>query len=164
VNLSEVPQSMPVPIDTPLIRLGESFHSELRFTREQIEQFARLSGDTNPLHFDRLAAERANFGEVIASGQQTASHMMGLVASHFSRRSDGIPREMLCLNFNFAFKAPVFAEQLISIHWRVSNIESSHRRGGFIGHVDGHASVAGKPCVIGRGTVLVTRAAVAVMA
>ncbi len=164
MNLSEVQQSMPDPIDTPLIRLGESFHSELRFTREQIEQFARLSGDTNPLHFDRLAAERANFGEVIASGQQTASHMMGLVASHFSRRSDGIPREMLCLNFNFAFKSPVFAEQLISIHWCVSKIESSHRRGGFIGHVDGHASVAGKACVIGRGTVLVTRAAVAVMA
>jgi acyl dehydratase len=164
MNLSDLPQSMPDPIDTPLIRLGESFHSELRFTRDQIEQFARLSGDTNPLHFDRLAAERANFGEVIASGQQTASHMMGLVASHFSRRSDGIPREMLCLNFNFAFKAPVFAEQLISIHWRVSKIESSHRRGGFIGHVDGHASVAGKACVIGRGTVLVTRAAVAVMA
>jgi acyl dehydratase len=152
------------PIDTPLIRLGENFHSELRYTRDQIEQFARLSGDSNPLHYDRLAAERANFGEVIASGQQTASHMMGLVASHFSRRSDGIPREMLCLNFNFAFKAPVFAEQVISIHWRVSNLESSRHRGGFIGHVDGRASVAGKACVIGRGTVLVTRAAAAVMA
>jgi acyl dehydratase len=156
--------SMPESIDTPLIRVGESFHSELRYSREQIEQFARLSGDANPLHFDRQAAERANFGEIIASGQQTASHMMGLVASHLSRRSDGVPREMLCLNFNFAFKAPVFAEQLISIHWRVSVVESCQRRGGFIGHVDGRASVAGTACVIGRGTVLVTRAAAAVMA
>jgi acyl dehydratase len=155
---------MPELIDTPLIRVGESFQSELRYTREQIEQFARLSGDNNPLHFDRLAAERAHFGEVIASGQHTASHMMGLVASYFSRQGDGVPREMLCLNFNFAFKAPIFAEQWISLHWRVSSVESNLRRGGFIGHVDGRASVAGKACVIGRGTVLVTRAAAAALA
>ena len=155
---------MPDPVDTPLIRVGESFRSELRFSREQIEQFARLSGDTNPLHFDRLAAERAHFGEIIASGQHTASHMMGLVASYFSRRDDGVPREMLCLNFNFSFKGPGFAEQAISLSWRVSTIESSRRRGGFIGHVDGRASVAGKVCVVGRGTVLVTRAAVLAMA
>lgn len=154
----------PATLDTPLIHVGESFRCVLRYTREQIEQFARLSGDTNPLHSDRLAAERASFGEIIASGQQTASHMMGLVASHFSRRDDGVPREMLCLNFNFAFKAPVFAEQDISVVWSVSSLESSASRGGFIGHVDGRASVAGKLCVVGRGTVLVTRAAVPAMA
>jgi len=155
---------MPDPIDTPLIRVGESFRRSLRYTREQIEQFARLSGDSNPLHHDRLVAERAHFGEIIASGQQTASHMMGLVATHLSRRDDGVPREMVCLNFNFAFKAPVFAEQDISLLWQVSSLEASERRGGFIGHVDGRASVAGRVCVVGRGTVLVTRAAVPAMA
>jgi acyl dehydratase len=151
-------------IDTPLIRVGETCQREVRFTRDDIEQFARLSGDANPLHFDRLAAERAHFGEVIASGQQTASHMMGLVASHFSRGGDGVPREMLCLNFNFSFKAPVFAEQAISLDWRVSSIENCLKRGGFIGHLDGRARVAGKVCVIGRGTVLVTRAAALALA
>jgi len=147
------------PNDTPLIREGEQFHVQVRFTREQITDFARLTGDANPLHHDRLAAERASFGEIIASGQQTTSQMMGLVASYFSRREDGVPREMLCLHFNFVFKLPVFAEQDVHIGWRVSEIERSTRRGGFIGHVDGTASVAGKPCVIGRGTVLVRRAA-----
>jgi acyl dehydratase len=143
--------------ETPLIRAGEVVSLRLRYSREQIIQFARLSGDTNPLHHDRQAAERASFGEIIASGQQTASQMMGLAASHFSRRDDGVPREMLCLNFNFAFKAPVFAEQEITLSWRVSEVERSTSRGGFIGHVDGDARVAGRPCVIGRGTVLVRR-------
>ena len=32
------------------------------------------------------------------------------------------------------------------------------KRGGFIGHVDGRASVAGRVCVVGRGTVLVKQA------
>lgn len=152
-------EPMNASTDTPLIRDGEEFQSQVRYTRGQIVQFAQLTGDTNPLHHDRQAAERASFGEIIASGQQTASQMMGLVASYFSRSDDGVPREMLCLNFNFAFKAPVFAEQDIRIQWRVSEVERSTKRGGFIGHVDGTASVGGRPCVIGRGTVLVRRAA-----
>ncbi len=146
-------------IETPLIRQGEEFHTQLRYTRGQIVQFAQLTGDTNPLHHDRQAAERASFGEIIASGQQTASHMMGLVATHFSRNDDGVPREMLCLNFNFAFQAPVFAEQDIRIDWRVSEVARSTKRGGLIGHIEGTASVGGRPCVVARGTVLVRRAA-----
>ena len=147
--------STPDAITTPLLRVGEEFERRHRFTREQIIEFARLSGDANPLHHDRRAAERASFGEIIASGQQTASQLMGLVATYFSRADDGIPREMLCLNFNFAFKLPVFAEQDITLQWRVSEISRATRRGGFIGHVDGRASVAGRVCVVGRGTVLV---------
>lgn len=151
--------AMHASTDTPLIRAGEEFQAQLRFTRGQIMQFAQLTGDTNPLHHDRQAAERASFGEIIASGQQTASQMMGLLASHFSRSDDGIPRELLVLNFNAAFKAPVFAEQDLRVHWTVSEVERSTRRGGFIAHVDGTASVAGRACVIGRATVLVRRAA-----
>ncbi len=144
---------------TPLIRAGEAFQIHVRYTREQIVQFARLTGDANPLHHDRQAAERASFGEIIASGQQTASQMMGAVASHFSRRADGVPRELLCLNFNFAFRAPIFAEQDILIAWRVSEVERNTKRGGYIGQLDGTASVAGRPCVVARGTVLVSRSA-----
>ena len=45
--------------DTSLIRLGDEFRSLVRYTREQITDFARLSGDANPVHHDRQAAERA---------------------------------------------------------------------------------------------------------
>lgn len=146
------------PSESPLVRVGEEVHAQIRYTREQITQFALLTGDLNPLHHDRQAAERASFGEIIASGQQTASQLMGLAASYFSRQDDGVPREMLALNYNFAFKAPVFAEQPIALAWSVGEIEPNLRRGGFIAHLNGSASVAGKACVIGRGTVLVRRA------
>lgn len=159
--LEAVPKAavMPEPEQTPLIRVGETIQAQVRYSREQISQFARLTGDLNPLHHDRQAAERASFGEIIASGQQTSSQMIGVVASHFSRRGDGVPREMLCLNFNFAFKVPIFAEQDVLIQWRVSEVLRNTRRGGFIGHLDGSASVAGRACVIARGTVLVSRRA-----
>lgn len=144
--------------DKAVIREGEEVRAQTRFTREQITQFAVLSGDTNPLHHDRQAAERASFGEIIASGQQTASQLMGLAASHFSRHDDGIAREMLALNFNFSFQAPVFADQVLTLAWRVGRLEPNARRGGYIAHLEGSASVAGRPCVIGRGTILVRRA------
>lgn len=157
--LEAVPKAaeMQEPQQTPLIRVGETIQSQVRYSREQIAQFARLTGDFNPLHHDRQAAERASFGEIIASGQQTSSQMIGIVASHFSRRGDGVPREVLCLNFNFAFKLPIFAEQDVLMQWRVSEVLRNTRRGGYIGHLEGHASVAGRACVVGRGTVLVMR-------
>jgi acyl dehydratase len=143
--------------NTPLIKAGETFEAQLRYTREQIIQFARLTGDANPLHHDRQAAERASFGEIIASGQQTASQMMGVVATHFSRRNDGVPREMLCLHFDFTFRAPIFAEQDIAIAWRVTEVELSAKRGGYMGRLEGTANVAGRPCVVSHGSILVTR-------
>ncbi|KQW46198.1 MULTISPECIES: MaoC family dehydratase [unclassified Roseateles] len=144
------------PTTTALIRVGDSCERVVRFTREDIATFARLTGDTNPLHHDVQAAQRARHGEIIASGQQTTAQMIGLVASHFSRSDDGLERELLCLNFNFAFKAPVFAEQELVLHWRVASVEWNNSLGGWLAHLDGRATVRNAhPCVVGRGTLLV---------
>lgn len=141
---------------TALVRVGETCERLIRFSREDIATFARLTGDTNPLHHDVQAAQRARHGEIIASGQQTTAQMMGLVASHFSRSDDGLQRELLCLNFNFAFKAPVFAEQDLVLTWRVASVEWNATLGGWLAHADGRAMVRhAHPCVIGRGTLLV---------
>ncbi|MFG6415895.1 MaoC family dehydratase [Roseateles sp. DC23W] len=144
---------------TSLVLVGETCERSVRFSREDIATFAQLTGDTNPLHHDVQAAQRARHGEIIASGQQTTAQMIGLVASHFSRSGDGQERELLCLNFNFAFKAPVFAEQELLLHWRVASVEWNHSLDGWLFHADGRATVRNAhPCVIGRGTLLVRKA------
>ena len=144
---------------TSLVRVGETCERSVRFSREDIATFAQLTGDTKPLHHDVQAAQRARHGENIASGQQTTAQMIGLVASHFSRGGDGQERELLCLNFNFAFKAPVFAEQELLLHWRVASVEWSSSLDGWLFHADGRATVRNAhPCVIGRGTLLVRSA------
>ncbi len=143
-------------VTTPLVHVGETCERLVRFSREDIATFARLTGDTNPLHHDVQAAQRARHGEIIASGQQTTALMIGLAASHFSRDDDGQQRELLCLNFNFAFKAPVFAEQELVLSWRVASIEWNLKLGGWLAHVDGRATVRhSPPSVVGRGTLLV---------
>jgi acyl dehydratase len=140
-----------------LVAAGEEIHRVVRYSTEDIAAFARMSFDDNPLHVDADLAQRARFGRVIASGQQTAAILMGMMASHFSRRTDGTPRQMLCLNVNFAFKAPVFAEQDVNLRWRVATAAWNRSLGGVLAHLDGQAwAVADTPAVIARGTILVS--------
>ena len=144
-------------LDTRLIAVGEKVTRRLRYSRADIAQFARMSLDENPLHLDSMVAQRARFGEIIASGQQTSAILMGMLATHYSRSDDGVLRQMICLNMNFAFKAPVFAEQELVLQWRVSSVTPNPKLKGLVGLLDGHASVTrGKPSVIARGTILVS--------
>ena len=41
---------------------------DLRFDSHDIEAWARLSGDRNPIHFDREAALRMNAADVVVHG------------------------------------------------------------------------------------------------
>lgn len=139
-----------------LIGVGETTSKAVRLSRDEIIAFARMSHDANPLHSDMQAAQRARFGEIIASGQHTAAMLMGLLATHYSRSDDGVKREMLCLNMNFAFKGPVFADQDVTLQWKVSAAQWNSKLHGVLAHLDGHASVSpGKPAVVARGTILV---------
>ena len=142
--------------DTRLIAVGEKVTRRMRYSREDIAQFSHMTLDENPLHLDSMVAQRARFGEIVASGQQTAAILMGMLATHYSRSDDGVARQMICLNMNFAFKAPVFAEQEIVLQWQVSSVTPNVKLQGLVGLLDGYASVVhGKPSVIARGTILV---------
>jgi len=142
-----------------LIRVGEKLSRTLRYSRDDIAAFARLSNDQNPLHHDALVAQRARFGEIIASGEQTAAILMGMLATHFSRHDDGVRREMLTLNMNFAFKSPIFAEREVTLGWQVSNVQWSGKLKGWLAHLDGSAGIAHQPpAIVARGTIIVTEA------
>ncbi len=54
-------------------RVGERAERSMKITDEQIEAFARLSGDRNPVHFDDAFARRIGFDGHIAHGAVTAS-------------------------------------------------------------------------------------------
>jgi len=139
-----------------LVAEGETIAKTVQVSREEILAFARMSHDENPLHTDTQVAQRARFGEIIASGQHTAAMLMGLLATHFSRRDDGVQREMLCLNMNFAFKGPVFAGQDLQLQWKVAGAQWNSKLQGVLAHLDGSAFVThDKPAVVGRGTILV---------
>jgi acyl dehydratase len=149
------------PTATVPIAIGETFHRSVRYSIEQIAAFARLAGDANPLHHDSVRAGAARHGRIIASGEQTSAQLMGLAASSLARLDSDAPSEVLCLNFNFAFKAPVFAETPIELQWTVTAVEWRESLGGWITQIEGAASCDGVACVVARGTLLVKAPAVA---
>jgi 3-hydroxybutyryl-CoA dehydratase len=53
--------------------LGERAERSTRVTDAQIEAFAKLSGDRNPVHFDDAFAKRIGFDGHIAHGAVTAA-------------------------------------------------------------------------------------------
>ena len=80
-----------------LIRVGETFARTVRFTREDIALFARLSLDPSPLHVDSQVAQRARCGEIVAGGQHTSAALMGRLASHCTTPDDGEARGAILL-------------------------------------------------------------------
>ncbi len=130
----------------------------MQFTAESIAAFAQLTGDANPLHTDAGAAARSRHGRVIAAGQHTTSQLIGLAATYFSRGHDDARselRELLCLNFNFSLKSPVFADESAEFSWVVSSLEWSGRLQGWLVQADGAVNAAQRLCAVARATLLI---------
>lgn len=62
------------------IKVGDTAQRSMLVTDEQIDLFARLSGDRNPLHFDEDFASKTKFGRRVVHGGVTAAILNALVA------------------------------------------------------------------------------------
>ena len=62
------------------ITIGQSAHYSKTVTEQDIQMFAAVSGDVNPLHLDAEFAAGTRFGERIAHGILTASFVSAALA------------------------------------------------------------------------------------
>jgi len=81
---------------------GDTFEVSRLVTDELIRQFARVSGDTNPIHLDEEFAAGTRFGKRIAHGMLTASFISALLGSSLS------VNKLVYLGQTLKFKAPVY--------------------------------------------------------
>lgn len=51
-----------------MIQVGDVYTHDFSFTQEQVNLFADVSGDTNPLHIDETAGKNSIFGRNIVHG------------------------------------------------------------------------------------------------
>ncbi len=61
-------------------RVGSRAARTRTFTADDVEAFARLSGDRNPLHFDEAFAARTRLGRLVVQGGLTTGLFNALVA------------------------------------------------------------------------------------
>ena len=134
------------------VRVGERLSKQMVFSREEVATFARLSGDLNPLHHDEAYARQTRFGEIIVSGPQLISLMMGIIATRFSQET-----AMLGLDFAFSFRKAVKAGEMVTLEWEVVQAEPRQSLQGILVSLDGKmTNTQGEIMFSGKGKVLVT--------
>jgi acyl dehydratase len=61
-------------------RLGQTAERSRRVEARDIQLFTEISGDRNPLHYDRAAAKASRFGEIVVQGGVTSAILNAIVA------------------------------------------------------------------------------------
>ncbi len=129
------------------------FEMKRTLDEDAIAAFAQSCGDWNPLHHDRDIPERTRYGGIIASGPQTSSLLMGLVATYFAEIGT-----MVGLDFSFRFKAAVPANDQLSFEWMIVRSRPTKSATGDLVELRGRVRTStGKTAVGAKGLMLVSR-------
>jgi acyl dehydratase len=90
------------------LKLGASASRTKRITAEDIEAFARASGDMNPVHLDAAYAATTPFGRRIAHGLLTASIVSAVLGNDLPGPGT------IYMSQELKFKAPVYLDDEIT--------------------------------------------------
>tara|TARA_B100001179_G_scaffold143637_1_gene103829 strand:+ start:69 stop:494 length:426 start_codon:yes stop_codon:yes gene_type:complete len=104
---------MPADLKLKDIEIGQKQSFEVVITESMVDDFAKLSGDNNPLHMDENYAKSNNFRGRVCHGM--------LLASFFSRLAGMyIPgKNALYFSQSLKFQHPCFVNDTIEIHGEV---------------------------------------------
>ena len=130
----------------------ERFSAEVKLTPEMVGAYAHAVGDDNPVHHDPRFAAATRYGRLIASGTHTTALLLGLTASHFSKKG-----AMVGLEFWVRFRRPVYADETIRLDWLVVKVTPSEKLNGDVVELRGRIKGQDGQTALGaRGRVLVT--------
>jgi 3-hydroxybutyryl-CoA dehydratase len=131
------------------MEIGEFVEMVHTITEDDIELFARVSGDYNPLHMDEDYARTTQFEGRIAHGALTASYISALLGNDLPGPG------AIFTGLELRFKRPVRIGDEVTARAEVAEkIERGNRV-----ELKVSCSVAGKPVVLGTAQVVAPRRA-----
>jgi len=96
------------------IQVGDKAHLNRIITKEDIEIFAGLTGDRNPLHLDPEYAKKMDFGSPVVHGMLTASFLSTLIGMV-------VPGEgSILTSVKLDFKKPVIVNDALDVSIEVT--------------------------------------------
>lgn len=112
-----------------------------------IQAFADVSGDHNPLHLDEAYAKTTTFGERIAHGMLSASFISGLIANKLPGAG------AIYLSQSLRFRRPVKIGDLVVVRVTIKTLDDGRA------HVtlDTACEVSGKTVIDGEALVIAPR-------
>tara|TARA_R110001592_G_scaffold260403_1_gene525080 strand:+ start:214997 stop:215404 length:408 start_codon:yes stop_codon:yes gene_type:complete len=87
---------------TAAFKVGDQANITKTFTVEDVNHYASLSEDFNPIHINKEAAEASIFGAQVVHGMLVASLISGLLGNHLPGSGS------IYLGQDLAFKAPLY--------------------------------------------------------
>ena len=124
--------------------VGMTHQTEHVITEKDIELFAEVSGDRNPLHMDDEFAKNTAFGQRIAHGALTASYISGILGNDLPGPGS------IFVGLNMRFRRPVYIGSHVTVKVEVTEMKERGNRVTLKVSciVDGKAAISGEALVM----------------
>jgi len=99
------------------LKVGDSFAVSRSFTEEEVNRFADLSRDYNPVHFEQRFTATKGFNGLICHGLLVASLLTEI----------GGQIGWLASQMQLRFKGPVYVGETVTCHFTISEIDGRGR-------------------------------------
>ena len=126
------------------LSVGMTHQTEHVITEKDIELFAEVSGDRNPLHMDEEFAKQTQFGQRIAHGALTASYISGILGNDLPGPGS------IFVGLNMRFRRPVYIGSEVIVKVEVTEMKDRGNRVTLkvTCSVDGKAAISGEALVM----------------
>jgi acyl dehydratase len=103
------------------LAIGQKARRTKKFSGEDVEDFARISGDMNPIHLDSDAAAKNIFGKPVVHGML----LNGLISAAIGMDLPGAGA--IYLGQDSSFKSPVFYDDEITVEVEVVELRENKK-------------------------------------
>jgi 3-hydroxybutyryl-CoA dehydratase len=126
------------------LSLGMSHETHHKITENDIQLFAEVSGDHNPLHMDEEYASKTSFGQRIAHGALTASYISGILGNNLPGPGS------IFTGLSMRFRRPVYIGSDVTVRAEVTELLERGNRVTLkvTCIVDGKAAISGEAKVM----------------
>ncbi|SDV48390.1 MaoC family dehydratase [Chitinasiproducens palmae] len=108
-----------------IVTIGDTFSHELRFTADQIQRFAELTGDSLPLHRDPSYARDHRFPGLVVSAAHLSAHLLSAIGNHFNAFAHSLNTQL-----DIRFERAILANDTLVLDWRVTDAFWKDKPGG----------------------------------
>ncbi len=129
-----------------MIEVGQQHYEKFIFTQSEVNEFARITGDTNPLHLDEAYAAETPFKKPIMHGMLGA----GLFSRVFGIKFPG--QGTIYLSQQLDFKRPMFVDVIYEAVITVKEVNREKHTALFTTEIID--KVTGKICTSGEAQLM----------
>jgi len=104
------------------LKLNQTDEIERKITERDINDFAKLTGDDNPVHTNSDFAKKTIFKQKVAHGFLSASFISTLIATKLPGPGS------IYLSQNLKFLAPVFTDDLVRVKVTIQEIDYEKKK------------------------------------